>query len=178
MIKIIVTGGTFDKIYDEKKGRLGFQQSHLKEALQRCKNQLEVSISILMLTDSKRLGDHHRDIIAEYVARCPEQKIVITHGTDTICQTGRHIGRKIKDKVVVLTGAMIPYSLKNSDALFNLGSALAFVQILPPEVYIAMNGMSFLASLCQKNKKTGCFEATTSIQKQDDDDQFLMSQSL
>jgi L-asparaginase len=157
-IRIFVTGGTFDKEYNELDGRLYFKDTHLQEmlALGRCK--LDVQLRTLMMIDSLEMTASDRQLIIEQCQRASEDRIVITHGTDTMEETARALGRVLRDKTVVLTGAMIPYKFGSSDGLFNLGSALAFVQTLPPGVYIAMNGRCFHADRVRKNKKTGQFE--------------------
>lgn len=157
-IRIFITGGTFDKEYNELNGELFFKDSHLKEmlALGRCK--VDTELRTLMMIDSLYLTDKDRELIADNCARCEENQIIITHGTDTMVETAKVIAEKVKDKTIVMTGAMIPYKFGSSDGLFNLGGAVAFVQTLPPGVYIAMNGRYFLWNNCRKNKKAGVFE--------------------
>lgn len=157
-IRVLITGGTFDKEYDEISGRLFFKDSHLPEmlALGRCK--LDLEIRTLMMIDSLEMTDADRDIIVEQCRAIPETRIVITHGTDTITVTARILSQMVANKTIVLTGAMIPYKFGSSDGLFNLGSALAFVQTLPPGVYVAMNGRCFSAQRVRKNRQTGIFE--------------------
>lgn len=159
-IRIFVTGGTFDKEYDEINGRLFFKDSHLAEmlALGRCK--LEVEIRTLMMIDSLEMSNADRNIIVQQCRSTPESRIVITHGTDTMATTAAQLANNIEGKTIVLTGAMIPYKFGSSDGLFNLGSALAFVQTLPSGIYIAMNGRCFHAGQAQKNIRTGIFEST------------------
>ena len=157
-IRVLITGGTFDKEYDEINGRLLFKDSHLPEmlALGRCK--LDLDIRTLMMIDSLDMTDADRDIIVEQCRASPESQIVITHGTDTMAETAKLIDGKVKNKTVVLTGAMVPYKFGSSDGLFNLGSAMAFVQTLSPGVYVVMNGRCFTANNVRKNKETGEFE--------------------
>jgi len=157
-IRIFVTGGTFDKEYHEVEGRLYFKDTHVHEmlALGRCELQLE--IRTLMMVDSLDMTDADREIILENCVKAREDRIVITHGTDTMEQTARLLGSYLKDKTVVLTGAMIPYKFGSSDGMFNLGSALAFVQTLPRGVYIAMNGRYYAWDRVRKNRKSGHFE--------------------
>ena len=157
-IRILITGGTFDKEYDELHGRLFFQDSHLPEmlALGRCKLKLE--IRTLMMIDSLEMTAADRAIIVEQCRAAAERQIVITHGTDTMSETARALAGCCKEKTIILTGAMVPYKFGSSDGLFNLGSALAFAQTLPPGVYIAMNGQCFEAGRVRKNKATGIFE--------------------
>jgi L-asparaginase len=157
-IRVFVTGGTFDKEYDEIRGRLDFADTHLPEMLRRGRCQLDVEIRTLMMVDSLELTDADRETIAGNCARAPEDRIVITHGTDTMVDTARVLASTIRDKTIVLTGAMIPWAFGSSDGLFNLGSALSFVQVLPPGVYVAMNGHIFDWDRVRKNRETGRFE--------------------
>jgi L-asparaginase len=142
-IRIFVTGGTFDKEYNELTGELYFKDTHLKEMLSLGRCRLEVEVRTLMMVDSLEMTDEDRQMILSQCKRSPEERIVVTHGTDTMEVTARLLGEAIHDKTVVLTGAMIPYKFGSSDGLFNLGSALAFVQALPHGVYVAMNGRCF-----------------------------------
>jgi L-asparaginase len=158
MIRIFVTGGTFDKSYDEIIGRLAFGDTHVNEMLQSGRSRVEVSIRTLMMIDSLEMSDADREIIARSCAQCDESRIVITHGTDTMVETARAVAAVVPHKTVVLTGAMIPYAFGSSDGLFNLGSALSFAQVLPPGVYVAMNGQHFRWDQVRKNKATGIFE--------------------
>jgi L-asparaginase len=158
MIRVFVTGGTFDKTYDEIGGRLAFGDTHLSEMLRLGRSRVEVSVRTLMMVDSLDMTEDDRDLIARNCASCEESRIVVTHGTDTMVETAAAIARRVSDKVVVLTGAMIPYAFGSSDGLFNLGSALSFVQALPPGVYLAMNGQPFLWNEVRKNRQTGAFE--------------------
>ena len=161
-IQIFVTGGTFDKEYDELEGRLVFRETHVQEMfkLGRCKQ--EVDIRTLMMVDSLQMTDVEREVIAESCRKCKKERIVITHGTDSMEVTAEVLGRAINHKTVVLTGAMVPYKFGSSDGLFNLGSALAFAQSLPIGVYVAMNGRCFAWDKVRKNKETGEFEELTS----------------
>ncbi len=157
-IRLFVTGGTFDKEYNELTGQLFFKDSHINEILKLGRSRLDLSVRTLMLIDSLEMTDMDRNIILESCQRCDENKIVITHGTDTMTETARYLADKIPGKTVVITGAMIPYKFGSSDGLFNLGSALAFVQSLPAGIYIAMNGRYYDWNNCKKNKQTGFFE--------------------
>ena len=159
MIRIFVTGGTFDKEYNELTGELFFKDTHVKEMLSLGRNRTQVELQTLFMMDSLSMQDSDRMIIARRCMEAPEKHIVITHGTDTMPETARLLEREVKGKTVVLTGAMVPYKFGSSDGLFNLGSALAFVQTLPAGVYIAMNGRYFAASNVWKNKSLGTFEA-------------------
>ncbi len=160
-IKIFVTGGTFDKEYDEIEGKLFFRDTHLLEMLRLGHCKVDVDIRTLMMVDSTTMKDPDRAIIVENCRNAEEERIVITHGTDTMVETAKRLGETIKDKTIVLTGAMIPYRFGSSDGLFNLGSALAFAQTLPHGVYISMNGRFFNYNNVVKNKKIGEFEELT-----------------
>ncbi|MEK7818173.1 MAG: asparaginase domain-containing protein [Bacteroidota bacterium] len=157
-IKIIITGGTFDKEYNELKGQLFFNRTHLPEMLKLGRSKIEVSISTLMMIDSLEMTDENREAIANECNLSEENKILITHGTDTMVETAISLAEKVKNKTVVLTGAMIPYKFGSSDGLFNLGSALAFVQTLQNGVYVVMNGKYFNWNNVCKNKSSGEFE--------------------
>ena len=157
-IRLFVTGGTFDKEYNELTGQLFFKDSHINEILKLGRSRLDLSVRTLMLIDSLEMTNTDRNIILESCQRCDEKKIVITHGTDTMTETAKYLADKIPGKTVVITGAMIPYKFGSSDGLFNLGSALAFVQSLPAGIYIAMNGRYYDWNNCKKNKQTGFFE--------------------
>jgi L-asparaginase len=157
-IRILVTGGTFDKEYNELNGTLFFKDTHLQEMLKLGRCKLEVDIRTLMLVDSLEMTDEDRQLILDHCSKIKEERILITHGTDTMDQTARTIAGANLPKTIVLTGAMIPYKFGSSDGLFNLGSALAFVQTLPHDVYIAMNGRYFQWNRVRKNRSTGEFE--------------------
>lgn len=157
-IKILVTGGTFDKEYDEINGQLYFKDTHLPELLKMGRSNLNVQVRTLMMVDSLEMTDADRELIVSHCKQCNEEKIVITHGTDTMELTARKLGEVALDKTIVLTGAMIPIKFGSSDGLFNLGSAMAFVQSLPKGVYVAMNGRYFMWNNVRKNKGTGTFE--------------------
>jgi len=157
-IRLFVTGGTFDKEYNELTGQLHFKDSHLPELLEKGRSRLDISIRTLMMVDSLEMTDTDRNIIVESCERCPEKQIVITHGTDTMAETAKLLAQHIKDKTIVITGAMIPIKFGSSDGLFNLGSALAYAQSLPAGVYVAMNGRFFNWDNVRKNRQTGTFE--------------------
>jgi L-asparaginase len=158
-IRLLVTGGTFDKEYDMINGKLYFNDTNVGEILERGRNTTQVSTRTLMMVDSLEMTDEDRDLIVSQCQKCDEDKIIITHGTDTMCDTAMLIKHANINKTIVLTGAMIPYTFGSSDGLYNMGSAMAFVQTLPPGVYIAMNGRYFDADKVVKNRKTGYFEA-------------------
>jgi L-asparaginase len=157
-IMIFITGGTFDKEYNELTGELFFKETHLPEMLARSRNTLEVTVRTLMMIDSLNMTDEDRDMISRQCRAATEDRIIITHGTDTMAVTAAALAEKVRGKTIVLTGAMIPYKFGSSDGFFNLGSALAFVQSLPPGVYVAMNGRYFDSGNVRKNKQTGQFE--------------------
>jgi L-asparaginase len=157
-VRIFVTGGTFDKEYDEIGGRLYFKETHLGEMLQLARSRVEVVVQTLMMVDSLEMTDENRAFILDECRKAPEGRIIITHGTDTMEVTARVLGESIREKTIVLTGAMIPYKFGSSDGLFNLGGALAYVQTLPPGVYIVMNGRCFPWKNVRKNRTTGRFE--------------------
>lgn len=156
-IKIFVTGGTFDKEYNELNGALYFKKTHLHEMLELGRSQLIVDIETLMMKDSLEMSDDDRNSIVQRCFESNEDKILITHGTDTMVKTAKLLAAKINSKTIVLTGAMIPYKFGSSDGLFNLGSALSFLQSLPHGIYIAMNGNIFSWDNVKKNKALGLF---------------------
>ncbi|MBS1758553.1 MAG: asparaginase [Bacteroidetes bacterium] len=157
-IRIFITGGTFDKEYNELNGQLFFKDTHLHDLLELGRNKTDVEIRTLMMVDSLEMTDDDRELIVHQCNNAEEDRIVITHGTDTMSDTAKILAKKIKGKTIILTGAMIPIKFGSSDGLFNLGSALAFAQTLPHGVYIAMNGRYFNADNVRKNKQTGIFE--------------------
>ena len=165
-IRIFVTGGTFDKEYNELNGELYFKDTHLYEMLRLGRSRLELEITTLMMMDSLDMNEQDRHTIARACQEVPENRILITHGTDTMPETAALLAGLIRDKTIVLTGAMVPYKFGSSDGLFNLGSALAFVQTLPPGVYVAMNGKIFEAENVRKNKTRGEFETIQQPTKQ------------
>ena len=157
-VRILITGGTFDKEYDEIIGKLYFKDTHMREILNLGRSKLDVKIRTLMLLDSLDMTDDDRNVILDNCKRVSESQIVITHGTDTMTDTAKILAEASMEKTIVITGAMIPYKFGSSDGLFNFGGALAFAQSLPYGVYIAMNGRYFYWNKVQKNKKTGVFE--------------------
>ncbi len=157
-IRILITGGTFDKEYNELTGELFFKDTHLPEMLKLGRCRVDVDIRTLMMIDSLDMTEQDRILIADHCLKTESKKIIITHGTDTMADTARFLAGRITDKTIVITGAMIPYKFGSSDGLFNLGSAMAFVQSLAPGVYVAMNGRVFPWNNVRKNRKTGEFE--------------------
>ena len=158
MIKIFVTGGTFDKDYDEKNGKLYFKDTHMSEILNLGRSKVEVNIDTLMMIDSLDMKETDRRLIVDSCESTNEKNIIVTHGTDTMTETAKKVGEKNLQKTIVLTGAMIPYKFGTSDGLFNIASALAYVQTLSSGVYVAMNGRVFTYDNVIKNKETGVFE--------------------
>jgi L-asparaginase len=157
-IRILITGGTFDKEYNELTGELFFKDTHLSEMLKLGRCRVTVDVRTLMMIDSLDMTEEDRVMIADHCNKSNESKIIITHGTDTMADTARFLAARVIGKTIVLTGAMIPYKFGSSDGLFNLGSAMAFVQSLTPGIYVAMNGKCFNWDNVRKNKKTGEFE--------------------
>ena len=158
IIKIIVTGGTFDKEYNPLTGQLYFNITHVPEMLRLGRSRLDVHIKTVMMKDSLNMTDDDRKKILHECQKSKEDKILITHGTDTMTETAILLGRNLIDKTIVLTGAMVPYAFGSSDGLFNLGSAMAYLQILKPGVYVSMNGRYFHWDNVRKNKTIGLFE--------------------
>ena len=157
-IRILVTGGTFDKEYNERTGELFFKDTHIQEMLQRGRSRVPVNIRTVMMIDSLKMSDADRALIVQNCLRAEEDRIVITHGTDTMTDTAAAIAGAVTNKTIVLTGAMIPWAFGSSDGLFNLGSALSFAQVLPAGVYVAMNGKCFPWDRVRKNRERGEFE--------------------
>ncbi len=160
-IKILITGGTFDKEYSELTGELFFNKTHVPEMLRLGRSWLDVKIVTIMMCDSLYMTGSDIKVILEECQKSKENKILITHGTDKMVETAKILGKTIKDRTIVLTGAIIPYAFGSSDGLFNLGSALAFVQTLPCGVYITMNGKYFHCDNVRKNKQNDNFEEIT-----------------
>ena len=157
-IRVFITGGTFDKEYDEIEGKLYFKDTHMREMLELGRSRLDVNIRTLMMVDSLDMTEEDRTLIMENCKHVDENQIVVTHGTDTMTATAKVLAEAKMEKTIVLTGAMIPYKFGSSDGLFNLGAALGFVQSLPYGVYVAMNGRCFDYDKVRKNKETGVFE--------------------
>ncbi|MCX5787928.1 MAG: asparaginase domain-containing protein [Elusimicrobia bacterium] len=156
-VAILVTGGTFDKEYEERTGRLFFRRTHVPEMLTLGRSRVPVFLERLMMVDSLDMTEAQRRLILRACRRSPARRIVVTHGTDTMVETARLLGRELRGKTVVLTGAMVPYKFGSSDGLFNLGSALSFAQTLPPGVYVAMNGRCLPADRARKDRSRGVF---------------------
>ena len=160
MVQVFVTGGTFDKEYNYLTGELSFKNTHLPEILEKGRSRVEVDIKTLMMVDSLEMRDEDRANLVYNCRRTEASRILITHGTDRMVETARVLAEaNIEGKTIVLTGAMVPYAFgTSSDGFFNLGSALAFAQILPPGVYVVMNGRYFHWNRVRKNRQTGNFE--------------------
>ena len=157
-IRILVTGGTFDKEYNERTGQLFFKDTHIAEMLRLGRSRVQTTIRTVMMIDSLEMTETDRALIVQNCLQSDENRIVINHGTDTMTETAAAIAQAVSGKTVVLTGAMIPYAFGSSDGLFNLGSALSFVQVLSPGVYISMNGKCFPWDRVRKNRERGEFE--------------------
>ena len=168
-IQVFVTGGTFDKTYDYINGTLDFKETHLPQMLDRSRCKLDIDVKTLMLLDSLELTPEHFETIIKACENSERKRIVITHGTDCMVDTAKKIATEAKsigDKTIILTGAMIPYTFgSSSDGFFNLGSAMAYVRVLEPGVYIAMNGMLFNWDEVKKNISIGVFEQISSTKK-------------
>ena len=157
-IALFVTGGTFDKDYNEINGKLFFRETHINEMLQIGRCMEPVRTKTLMMVDSLEMGEVQRRVVLEECRNCEEEKIVITHGTDTMTDTAKLLGQNISKKTIVFTGAMRPYVFGSSDGVFNLGCAIAFAQSLPHGVYITMNGRYFFWDNVHKIREKGKFE--------------------
>jgi len=157
-IKLLITGGTVDKQYNPLNGELVFVKTHLPEMIEQAKNKVDIELEVLMLKDSLDMNDNDRAMILEKCNETKEERILITHGTDTMVETAQVLGKSISNKTIVLTGAMVPFSFGKTDALFNLVTAIAAVQILSSGVFIVMGGKIFPWDKVRKNKKIGEFE--------------------
>lgn len=157
-IRLLVTGGTFDKEYNERTGQLFFKDTHVGEMLRLGRSRVDITIRTVMMIDSLDMTDADRALIVRQCLEAPEDRIVITHGTDTMTDTAAAVAAAVTGKTVVLTGAMVPYAFGSSDGLFNLGSAISFAQVLPPGVYLAMNGKCFPWNRVRKNRERAEFE--------------------
>jgi L-asparaginase len=157
-IKLITCGGTIDCENIDENNVYSFKESHIPKMLKQGRCNVDIEIKFLMAKDSLLMRDEDRQKILEECKKSKEDRIILTHGTDTITETAKILGNEIKDKTIVLLGAMIPFNQKDSDALFNLGTAVSAVQILPRGVYISMNGKIFNWNNVKKNKKLGMFE--------------------
>jgi len=158
VIRILITGGTIDKEYDPLRGELTFSKSHLSNMLNQVRCKVRFILEEIMLKDSLEMKGEDREEVLKKCINCSEDRVIVTHGTDTMVETARFLGKNVKSKTVVLVGAMIPYTVGASDALFNLGCAFSAVQALQPGVYITMNGKIFLWDNVRKNKESGKFE--------------------
>ena len=161
-IRLYITGGTIDKIYNQTNGELEFNQTHFPEMLSRARIGVEIKTEILLFKDSLDMVDDDRELILKSCVECEEERILITHGTDTMCETAKLLGANLKNKVVVLFGSMVPYTVSNSDAFFNLGCALGSLNLLENGVYVAMNGRTLPWSDVEKNISLGIFQSSNS----------------
>lgn len=157
-LRILITGGTFDKEYDEINGQLAFEETHVPEMLKLGRCTVPTEVRTIMMIDSLDMTDADREVIVHNIKSVPEEQIVITHGTDTMAETAAFIAKEKLEKTIVITGAMIPYKFGSSDGFFNLGSSIAFAQALPHGVYVVMNGRYYNWNNVRKNKQTGFFE--------------------
>ena len=156
-IRIFITGGTFDKEYDEITGKLFFNKTHIREMLELGRSKVDVNVSTLMMKDSLEMDESDRELIVDNCTNAKENQIIITHGTDTMTTTANEIADANINKVIVLTGDMIPYKFGSSDGLFILGGGSGFVLSFRPGVYIAINGKYFDYDKVEKNPDTGEF---------------------
>ncbi len=163
-VRVLVAGGTIDKVYDATEGRLGFVRTQVLEMLRQSRVPLpEASVQTVLLKDSLEMVDADREIVAAACLAAPEERLLITHGTDTMVETAAFLAARVAERTIVLTGAMVPFSVSQSDALFNFGFALAAVRLLPAGVYVAMNGSVFLWHAVRKNRAAGWFEPVTGV---------------
>ena len=161
-IRLLITGGTIDKVYNQSNGELEFDQTHFPEILSRARLEVDLLIEELLLIDSLDMVDSDRELIVEKCTKCEEKHILITHGTDTMCETANLLGESSIDKTIVLFGSMVPYAVNGSDAFFNFGCALGSLQLLETGVYIAMNGRILPWTDVEKNRNLGIFQTRSS----------------
>ena len=161
-VRLLITGGTIDKVFNQSNGELEFDETHFPEMVKRSRVEVDLTLEEIMLLDSLDMVDKERDLIVDSCMRCEEDFILITHGTDTMCDTARLIGESDIDKTIVLFGAMVPYAVSNSDALFNFGCALGSLQLLESGVYVAMNGRVLPWDDVEKNRALGVFQSIDS----------------
>jgi L-asparaginase len=158
-LRILITGGTFDKHYDAIRGELTFSESHLPAMLRQARITLPIVTEVCLLKDSLQMNEEDREKVLQACRSAPERQVVVVHGTDTMATTAQVVGRAgLRDKTIVFTGAMIPFSVSGSDALFNLGCAVTACQLMPPEVYVTMNGKVWRWDGVRKNRIEGFFE--------------------
>jgi len=158
-LRILATGGTFDKRYDPVTGELGFGESHLPSIIERARLTDDVTLQVVMLIDSRDMQDEHLEQVLDACRAAPESRLVVVHGTDTMVETAAVLARAALPKTIVLTGAMVPFSVDDSDASFNLGAAVAFARTLEHGVWVAMNGVARPWSDVHKNRAAGIFES-------------------
>ena len=157
-VRLMITGGTIDKFYNQSNGELEFDKTHFPEMIKRASIEVDLIPEELLLIDSLDMVDSDRQLILDSCEKCDEELILITHGTDTMCDTAKILGECEINKTIVLFGSMVPYAVNNSDALFNFGCALGSLQLLDPGVYIAMNGRVLPWVDVEKNRDLGVFQ--------------------
>ena len=158
-VRLMITGGTIDKFYNQSNGELEFEQTHFPEMIKRARIEVDIISEELLLIDSLDMVDSDRQLILDSCEKCEEEFILITHGTDTMCDTAKLLGERQINKTIVLFGSMVPYAVNNSDALFNFGCALGSLRLLESGVYVAMNGRALHWSDVEKNRDLGVFQA-------------------
>ena len=161
-IRLFITGGTIDKVYNQSNGELEFDQTHFLGMITRARIEVDLLIEELLLIDSLDMVDADRELIVEKCTKCEEKYILITHGTDTMCETAKLLGENSIDKTIVLFGSMVPYAVNGSDAFFNFGCALGSLQLLKTGIYIAMNGRILPWTDVEKNRNLGIFQTRSS----------------
>ena len=161
-VRFLITGGTIDKVYNQANGELEFDKTHFPEMVSRARIEVDLILEELILIDSLDMVDADRDMILDRSVSCDERFILITHGTDTMCDTAKLLGQASIDKTIILFGSMVPYAVNNSDALFNFGCALGSIQLLQRGVYVAMNGRVLPWTDVEKNRSLGIFQALNS----------------
>jgi L-asparaginase len=157
-IRLLLTGGTLDKEHDPISETFVFGETHVPELIKQSRVVVDIQIQKLMLIDSLDITEEDQEVIYQACLLAKEDRIVITHGTSNMHATAKYLGEKLKNKTIVLTGSMVPFTFPHSDAQFNVGSAIAFVQVLPNGVYIAMNGKNYIWNNVKKNVERGMFE--------------------
>ena len=161
-VRLLITGGTIDKVYNQSNGDLEFNKTHFPEIAKRARIEVDLVLEEIMLLDSLDMVDEDRNLILNRCSNCDEEFVLITHGTDTMCDTAKLLGEHSINKTIVLFGAMVPYTVSKSDALFNFGYALGSLQLLQPGVYVAMNGRVLPWIDVEKNRGLGIFQSIDS----------------
>jgi L-asparaginase len=158
-IKLLITGGTIDKTYNHLTGELGFTKTNIRNIINQSRTTIDIATEVLFLKDSLDFEDSDRNLILNKCINSEEKHILISHGTDSMVKTANLLALNISGKTIVLFGAMIPYSINNSDSLFNFGTALCAIQTKKIGTYIAMNGRVFDYNKVDKNRKLGIFKS-------------------